>query len=246
MKWKEQAETLKNVLNLRGSPVAITYSMEPDKRGKKGRNWVCQALKDARDGDIINISKETSCCVGGTFHLGLGPKPTGDADKALKKFLVEGEKLFCSITVFHRVTALTAQPPLGLADYVVFSPMEKAEMMPDIVLFLCDAEQACRLITLATYQDGISPRTEMVGSACHMAVAYPLVSGEINVSFLDYTARKMKEFAPNELIVSIPYHRVDNLVNSIDHCTAGTAKTEIPPEFKKLMKEEARGVMEKL
>lgn len=246
MKWKDQAERLKNVLNLKGNPVSVTYSMEPDKRGKKGKSWVCQAFKDVRDGEIINISKESSCCIGGTFHLGLGPKPTGNADKALKKFLVDGEKLFCSIAVFHRVITLTAQPPLGLADYVVFSPMEKAEMMPDLVLFLCNAEQACRLITLATFQDGISPKTEMVGSACHMAVTYPLVSGEINISFLDYTARRMKKFAPDELIVSISYHKMDNLVNSIDLCTAGTAKTEIPPEFKKLMKEEAEGIMEEL
>ena len=241
MKWKKQSERLKDVLVLKGSPVSVTYSMEPDKRGEKGKSWVCQALKDARDGEIVNLSRETSSCMGGTWHLGLGPKPAGEAYKAVQKFLVEGEKLFCSIAVFHRISALSPEPPIGLADHVIFCPMEKAEMRPDLVLFICNPEQACRLITLATYCDGLSPRTEMVGAACHMAVSYPLVSGEINVSFLDYTARKMKKYGPDELIVSIPYHKMDNLVNSIEVCTAGTAETEFPPEFAKLMKKEGSG-----
>ena len=102
--------------------------------------------------------------------------------------------------------ALTVQPPYGLAEYVVFSPLEKSQFRPDLVLFLCNAEQACRLITLACFNNGISPKVELVGSACHMAITYPLVSGEINVSFLDYTARKMKGYMPEELFVSIPYH----------------------------------------
>jgi uncharacterized protein (DUF169 family) len=64
-----------------------------------------------------------------------------------------------------------------------------------------------------------------------MAITYPLVSGEVNVSFLDYTARKMKQFDPNELAVSIPYHHMPNVMASIERTSAGTAKTEIPPEF---------------
>ena len=155
----------------------------------------------------------------------------------LQRFLVHGEKLFCSITAFHRAMTLAAQPPLGLADQVLFAPFEAAATEPDLVLFLGNAEQACRLITLATYSSGISPRTELVGSACHMAITYPLVSGEVNVSFLDYTARRMKKYDPNELIVSIPYHRMPDLVANISRSTAGTAKTEIPPEFAHLMSE---------
>jgi hypothetical protein len=64
---------------------------------------------------------------------------------------------------------------------------------------------------------------------------YPLVSGEINVSFLDFTARKMKKYSPDELFVSVPYHRMAGIIESIPFCTAGTAKTEYPPEFKQLV-----------
>ncbi len=228
MVWKKYSQRLKDLLGLEGSPIALTYSMTPATGAQKGKRTVCRALLEARDGKIINLSKESSACPGGTWHLGLGPKPTGDQDKFLKKFLVEGEKLFCSIATFNRVMSLGTQPPYGLADNVILSPLEKARQEPDLVVFLCNAEQACRLLTLANYKDGIPPKVEIVGSACHMAIAYPIVSGEINVSFLDYTARKLQKFRPDELFVSIPYHKMPNLMDSIESCSAGTAEVELP------------------
>lgn len=235
MVWREWSRRLTEVLGLKGRPVAITYSIEPGHEPTPGKHWVCQAMQDARDGKAVCLTQENSACPGGSWHLGLVPQPTGKAARALQRFLVHGEKLFCSIAAFHRAMALATQPPLGLADQVLFGGLDAAEQEPDVVLFLCDAEQACRLITLATYTAGISPKTELVGSACHMAIAYPLVSGEINVSFLDYTARKMKHYDRDELIVSVPYPRMADLVASIDRSTAGTAKREIPPEFAHLM-----------
>lgn len=232
MVWQGYSKRLKEVLGLEGSPIAVSYSMTPASKAKPGKHWVCQTLLDARDGAIINLSQESCACPGGIWHLGLGPRPSGEADKALKRFLVEGEKLFCSIATFHRAMTLTTQPPLGLAEYVVFSPLEKAELVPDLVVFLCTPEQACRLVTLATYPDGLPPKTEIVGSTCHMVVAYPLVSGELNISLLDYTSRKYQNYKPEELFVTIPYHKLPGLVESIDLCSAGTAKVEFLPGFR--------------
>lgn len=232
MKWQDYSIRLKGLLGLEGSPVAITYSMEPAPRAKKGKRMVCRALLDARDGAVINLNADSCACPGGAWHLGLAPRPTGEADKFLKRFLVEGEKLFCSIATFNRVMTLSTQPPYGLADYVIFSPMEKAKLTPDLVVFLCNAEQACRLVTLATYMDGVPPRAELVGSACHMAIAYPIVSGEINVSLLDYTARRWQKYRPDQLFVSIPYFKMPNLMDSIDVCSAGTAAVEFPNNFR--------------
>ena len=228
MVWKKYSKSLRDLLNLDASPVAVTYSMNPASGAQKGKRMVCRALLDAGEGKIINLSKETSACPGGAWHLGLSPKPTGEQDKMLKKFLVEGEKLFCSIATFNRVMTLSTQPPFGLADYVVLSPLEKANLEPDLVVFLCNAEQACRLLTLVNYKDGVPPKAEIVGSACHMVIAYPIVSGEVNISFMDYTARKWQKCRPDQLFVSIPYFRMHNLMDSIDTCSAGTAEVKFP------------------
>ena len=237
MEWKEYAKTLKELLRLKGSPVAVTYSMKPTENAGESKPWVCRALLDARDGQTLCIGKENSGCPGGAWHLGLASRPTGALGKALQKFLVHGEKLFCSVSTFYRETYLTTDPPLGLADYVIFSPLEEANEKPDLVVFICTPQQGCRLLTLAQYATGIPPRTEMAGSTCHMVVAYPIVSGEIDVSLLDYTSRRMQRFGEDELTVSVPYHHMGDIVGSIESCSAGTAKIEGLEEMLKAMKQ---------
>lgn len=156
--------------------------------------------------------------------MGLEPRPSSDIYKLWEEFLINGEKLFCSSASIHRTMTSTAPPPLGRADYVIFSPLEEAEQAPDLVVFLCNPEQACRLITLATYPDGRPPRLEMAGSTCHMVIAYPMVTGEMNVSLLDYASRKYQDYEPNELFVTVPYHLMAGLMWSVDRCSAGTAE----------------------
>jgi uncharacterized protein (DUF169 family) len=229
--WRDYSLKLKEMLALEGSPVAVTYSMTPAAGAETDRQAVCQALLEARSGAIINLTEESCACPGGIWHLGLGPRPSGEGDEIVKKFLVEGEKLFCSIATFHRTMALTSPPPLGLAKYVVLSPLEKAELMPDLVVFLCNPEQACRLVTLATYPDGKPPKGELAGSTCHMVIAYPLVSGEINVSLMDYTSRKSQDYKAEELFVTIPYHLMPGLMWGVERCSAGTARVEFSPEL---------------
>ena len=235
MQWTAYAVEIRELFGLEGNPVAITYSMKPPSTSVSGKHRVCDALLRARDGEVIDLTLSTSACVGGTWHLGLGERPKGEGDKALKDFLVNGEKLFCSVVTFHRAQALTAAPPLGLADHVVLSPLDKAEFRPDTVVFVCNAEQACRLVTLDSYDTGIPPRIEMSGATCHQAVAYPIVTGELNVSLMDYTSRRIPGYKPEDLLVSIPYHRFLGVMRSIDHCTAGRAKMEIPESFRRLM-----------
>jgi len=231
--WKDYGGEIREVLGLEGNPVAITYSMKAPSASSDEKYRVCDAFLQARDGKVIDLTASTSACPGGTWHLGLGERPKGEADKALKEFLVNGEKLYCSIAAFHRAQALAAPPPLGLADHIIFSPTDKAEFCPDIVLFICNAEQACRLVTLDSYDRGIPPRIEMSGSTCHQAVAYPVVTGELNVSLMDYTSRRIGGYKPADLLVSVPYHRLLGIIRSIDHCTAGRAKMEIPESFRR-------------
>jgi len=233
MEWKKYASELKELLNLTGSPVAVTFSMKPPKSAAKGKHRVCNALLLARDGKTIDVTRETSGCNGGTTYLGLGPRPTGKAAEGLKEFLVDGEKLYCSIAAMHRSQELSSNPPLGLAEHVVFAPMDKAEFRPDAVVFIVDPEQACRLVTLDGYDTGIPPKVEMGGATCHQAVGYPVVSGELNVSLMDYTSRRIRGYKPTDLLVTIPYHRLHGVVRSIDRCTAGRAKMEIPESFRR-------------
>jgi len=235
MEWREYSARLKQVLRLEGSPVAVIFSMEPPAGASSRKCRVCNAFLLARDGETVDISAESSACPGGTWFLGLGEQPTGERAKAHKDFLINGEKLFCSLGVYYRIMTETSRVPTGLADHVVFCPLERAELAPEMVVFVCNAEQGCRLVQLDMYSTGISPKTSMAGATCYQAVSYPLLTGELNVSLMDYTSRRMPGLKASDLLVTVPYHRLHGIMRSIEGCTAGTAKMEIPEAFRHSM-----------
>ncbi len=228
VEWNEFGSELRSLLALAGHPVAVTFSMEPVPGGEKGKHRVCDAFARVRDGKTIVLSASTSACGGGTTFLGLAPPPTGEADAALKEFLVKGEKLYATVAAFHRARSQSVAPPTGLAPYVVFAPLDEAELRPDVVVFIVNAKQASRLVTLDMFETGISPKTQMSGATCLQAVAYPVATGELNVSLMDYTSRRSRHYSDADLLVSIPYHRVPGIMRSVDACSAGRAKFEVP------------------
>lgn len=222
--WKEQALRIGEVLTLEHKPVAVTFTNEPVDIDGGGKMWICRALKLAAGGDSFVIDAETSGCPGGSWHCGLREPPAGEMRRGLQHFLTRGEKLTGSIVSFQRMVDLGAPAPTGLSERIFIGPMAEAPLRPDVVVFTCNAEQSCRLVTLDHYWDGIPVRAELTGSLCHSAVAYPVMTGRTNLTMGDWTARRMQKFGPDIVFVTVPYERITNLVAAIPECSAGTAQ----------------------
>jgi len=230
MEWIAYADEIREVLDLEGNAVSITYSMKPPSAAASNKLRACDALPLARDGQVIDITASTHPCVGGSWYLGLGERPKGKDDKGLLPFTTEGKKLdslYCTYVVCRRAVEMITQPPTGWAEHIILSPLNKAEFQPDIVLFICNPEQSCRLVTLDGYERGIPPRIEMFASTCHQAIGYPIVSGELNVSLMDYSSRSIRGIRSEDLLVSIPYHRFLGIMRSISYTKAGRNKSKI-------------------
>ncbi len=226
MIWQDYARQLKEVLGLEGSPVGVTFSDTPASNGKDNKIMPCTAFyQAARKGTTFNISADKCTCPGGSTSLGLSA-PSPERAAAVRKFLVEGEKFASSCASFFRSRALSpSQPPLGVAKYVVIGPLDKFELKPDLVLFLCNPAQASRLVVLSTYEMGIPLQAQLSGSTCSGAVTYPLSTGRVNVTFLDPSSRHLvKGYKDSDLIFSAPFFYVRSIVESIPLCGAGTAK----------------------
>jgi uncharacterized protein (DUF169 family) len=133
--------------------------------------------------------------------------------------------------------ALSDPPPTGMSDRIFIGPVKGAPLRPDVVLFLCNAEQACRLVTLDHYWDGIPVRVELTGALCHSALSYPVVTGRTNVTFGDWTARRQQKFGPHAVFVSVPYERIHNLVAALEECSAGKAELDVPEEMRRFLEE---------
>ncbi len=230
MEWKDYAGRLKELLGLPGEPVAVTYTNE-EVGGPRINVAICQALKLADAGESFIVEAGNSACPGGTWHCGLAEPVSGVAKRRLQWFLTKGEKLTGNIVTFERMGKLGTPPPTGLAECILLGPLASADFRPDLVVFLCNPTQACRILTLDIYWDGMHPRFESAGSLCHMAIAYSIGSGQTNLSLGDYTARRAQGFPDDVVFLTVPYERMANLVAAIPQCTAGTAEFVRPPDF---------------
>lgn len=231
MKYREQSETFKKILGLKNEPLAVSFTNDEVTKGKYESIAICRAIKLAAEDECFIIDEKVSSCPGGSRYCGFTEFASTEEKRRLQRFLTKGEKLTSTIVSFERMQKLSAAPPTGLADKVVICPLEKAEIRPDMVLFLCNAEQACRLITLDTYWDGKSPEQQVIGALCDTSISYTIMTGNTNISMGDWTARKHQNFDPDIVFFSVPYERIDNLIAAIPLCSAGKAAAEIPEEF---------------
>ncbi|MFC1704116.1 DUF169 domain-containing protein [Candidatus Omnitrophota bacterium] len=231
-KWQGYARTLKDLFALETHPVAVRRTKEKNLTKDEKRVRICRAILDAAAGQSLKVCKENNACFGAGWHLGFIEMKNPEVSKMVRKFVVEGEKLFSSYEALENLIAEMEPVPDNKDVCFTLVPMEQEQQKPEVVVFVCNPEQACRLLTLATFLDGRMPKIKIGGPTCRLSIMYPLLTEEVNLSFYDYTARKMCNVEKDKLLVSIPYSKLPSMVESIDTCSGGTAKIEFPPEFR--------------
>ncbi|HUK12054.1 MAG TPA: DUF169 domain-containing protein [Thermoanaerobaculaceae bacterium] len=224
MEWRTWSERLKSELRLDSEPVAVTFAGAAAAAGRAahGKVSVCQALRRASQGEFIAITVETCGCPGGLVSLGLGQTPAAGRER-LVDFLVNKEKVYCSRLAIHRGQQ-TVAAPVGVATHVFFAPLAQADVLPDLVAFIGRAGTLHRVIGLASYWDGGSIKAELTGPACRTGITYPAVTGEIGVSLLDFGARRLARFGADELLVSVPFHRMIHVMHALEEGAGGAAE----------------------
>jgi uncharacterized protein (DUF169 family) len=221
MYWQKWSERLRTELNLETEPVAVTYlgSASGGIGPAKDKVSVCQALKKASSGEAIVITRETCGCPGGLVSLGLGQTPP-EGKERLVNFLIHKEKVFCSRTAMYR-SQQTVLPPVGMGSQVSFKPLSQADALPDVVVFIGKPGSLHHLLSCAGYWQGGSMKAELAGPACRTGVAYPVVTGEIGLSLLDFGARRLADFPDDHLLVAIPLHRMMGVMSALDQGVGG-------------------------
>ena len=233
--WQEYALILKEILHLEYSPVGVSRVKGPLPADKEKKMRICRAILDAGKGNTLHIAGENNACFGASWHLGFQKIKDPQVIEMIRKFVVEGEKLFCSYQALDNLMSQMEEVGDHRGQYFLLSPLEICDNPPEVVIFIADAQASCRLLTLVTFIDGIMPKIKIGGPTCRMSIIYPLSSGEVNISFYDYTARKMCNVEKDKLLISIPYAKIPKIVESIDKCSAGKAKIEYPQEFRNFL-----------
>ncbi len=216
MDWQKWSDRLRKHLNLATDPVAVAFTNRPMPGGPQahGKVSVCQALQRASEGEVITVTVETCGCAGGLVSLGLGQMPQQGKEK-LVDFLVNKEKVYCSRMALHR-SQQVVQAPVGAASHVIFCPLSKATVLPDLVALLGTPGSLHSALSLAAYWEGSSILAELSGPACRSGITYPLLSGQIGISLLDHGARRLARFGADQVLVAIPFHRMLGIMEAVD------------------------------
>ena len=159
-KWQGYSFKLRESLRLELSPVAVSCLKEPI-TGTQNKLRICRAMLDAAKGTTLQISKENNACFGAAWHLGFHRLSDPKTEKMVKMFVVEGEKLFASYQALENLISQMQDVPDNSASYFTLAPMDKCGFRPDIVVFVCNPDEACRLLTLVTFMDGNMPKIKI-------------------------------------------------------------------------------------
>lgn len=233
--WQGYGQSLKEALGLELSPVGLACAKEGRFKNPGNKLRICRAILDAAQGLSLQINKDNNACFGASWHLGFHKIDNPEVAAMVKKFVVEGEKLFASYQALDNLIKQMGPVPDNSQNYFLLAPLEKAEFKPELVIFVVNAQDACRLLTLAIFTDGVMPKIKIGGPTCRMSIIYPLLTGEINISFYDYTARKLSNLKKDKLLISVAYDKIPLMVDSLDKCSAGGAKIEYPREFREFL-----------
>ncbi len=233
MEWREWSFKLTGALGLTHGPVAVTFAgaLPEGAAPPLARYSVCQALRHASEGTPVTLTADTCGCPGGLMNLGLGCL-SSEGQERLADFLIRREHVYGSRAALHR-SQQTTPPPLGLASHVCFAPLSAAAFRPDLVIFLGRPGSLHQIIGLADYWEGGALATDLAGPACRTGITYPLATGNLGLSLLDFGARRLAGFDEDLLLVSVPFPRMIGIMHALDDTAsqpetpAGTFEREV-------------------
>ena len=105
-----------------------------------------------------------------------------------------------------------------MVNYVAFSPLDKLDFEPDLLIFLAEANQTEILLRSVTYRTGdiwVSRASSAIG--CAWVFIHPYLKGEANyiVTGLGHGMKRRKLFPEGRQIVTIPSDLFPSVLQSL-------------------------------
>lgn len=207
------------LIKLSNHPVAVVQADTcPEKVLQfKAGHWGCAIamLAAAANGKIAAFTAETTTCTGGRAGLGFAKYPLGWIEYFLscggngverceryKKNPDVAREFICDVS-----NALIEKLP-PRKKFLLFKPLDKvAEEIPDVIIFLVNADQLSGLVTLANYDSARHDGSKILfGAGCAQTVLYPM--SEKNFCFVGLTDPSARKFIDKKLLaLSMSYEK---------------------------------------
>ena len=215
MTYAGLSSKMKELLGLKGSPVAVLFSTEPPPglRQMNGQTRLCQMLDRARlDGEMFYTTVENHECDGGAASSGL--KEPGEQSKT-GEHLAKKLGLFSTPRAARRFMRSNHRIEFGTVKAVSFSPLEKAAFEPDVVVLICNAKQGMDLAGASAYDSGEKATGTTGAPICSGVLATPFLTGEVVYSLGDTGARRFMKISDDDVFIGIPAELLPGIMENL-------------------------------
>lgn len=231
----EHIQRLTLALNLEYSIVGVKLLQSEDDYLKnefeelKGKAAYCQMVKQGAQGGSSKSTIESHSCDGGTTALAL---------ESSNPRIESGEEYFSYNLYNTRSAARRMRRSITSLDYnteknygVAVGALEKFVSVPDVLIIVCNAYQAMRLMQGYSYCTGEKTSCDIgaMQALCSELTVVPLVTGKINLSVFCPSTRMLCKWNDDQMAVGIPFEKFYDVVDGV----FGTMQTTDSKEKKK-------------
>ena len=209
---------IKKELNLEYNPVAIKFILHKEnipknmeKIEEKMRH--CEMVQKARKGDTFYSTSEEQLCKGGSAAIGL--ENIGEKIASGEFYYNLGR--FKSIGSAKRT--VDSIPKIDLNSYgIIYTPLEKANFIPDVVVIVTNPVQAMKVSQAIVYTLGGRLEADFSGiqSICADAVAGPFINKRPNITLGCNGSRQFAKIEDEELIIGLNGENLGCTVNALN------------------------------
>jgi len=213
------AGTMKELLNLDGSPVAVKFITSPDHLPEGVPNigetiTHCQMVNRARkEGGIFYSTKDNHGCMGGSWALGLREiTPTLKSGEFYFKLGKYDSWPSCKRTI-DRIPHVES----GATYATAYAPLEKTPFDPTIILIVTTPKAMLKLAQSSLYFLGgrITCNFAGIQSVCADASAQVYLTGAVNFSLGCDGSRKFSGIMEGEMVMGIPSEMLPQIIEAL-------------------------------
>jgi uncharacterized protein (DUF169 family) len=242
--WTTKAEALNRLIRPLTFPIAVKLVKSVDEFPEKTRRPSkdmgfktnpCVAMTMARKyGWTVGMTTDDNACLIADYTYGWS-EPESETKKALTDFMIV-MKYAASESAAKTTMEAVDQVKLSKGKYagVVFSPLERTRIDPDLVMIFCNPAQLMRLVHGATQETGVSVQSMFSGRAgtCTEGVLQTFKTGQSKVVLPGNGDRVWAMVQDDEIAFTIPASWLDPVIRGLEATHQTGVRYPIPVDVR--------------
>jgi len=242
--WTQTAEALNRFIRPLTFPIAVklveSVDQFPEKTRRPSQDMgfktnLCVGMTMARKyGWTVGITADDNACPIAAYTYGWSESES-EAKKALIDFMVV-MKYSADKKAARTSLEGAEQVKLTKGEYagVVFSPLERTRIEPDLVMIFCNPAQLVRLVHGATQETGVAVQSVLSGRAgsCTEGVLQTFKTGQPKVVLPGNGDRVWAMVQDDEIAFSIPANRLDAVIGGLEATHQTGVRYPIPVDVR--------------